>query len=84
MLAKKGEFKNGAVLFFAKTPEKYFEAATIRCVAFRGITKRYISDDKIFGGPLYYQYLKAMEWLSGKLNISYDTYIRIIYKNENG
>ncbi len=64
--------KSGAVLFFADKPEIFYPQAVIRCIAFRGTDKRFISDDKVFGGPLYQQYLQAMNWLRGKINISYD------------
>lgn len=64
--------KNGAVLFFGKTPEAFVETATIRCVAFDGNTKTNIIDDKFFGGPLVMQYKQAMQWLKGKLNIRYE------------
>ncbi|MBN8706504.1 MAG: putative DNA binding domain-containing protein [Bacteroidetes bacterium] len=65
-------FKNGAVLFFGKNPEQVFDKAIVRCLAFQGTDKRYISDDKSFGGNLYHQYQQAMQWLKGKLNIRYD------------
>lgn len=65
-------FKSGAVLFFAKKPEKFFEQAIIRCVAFRGETKRFIDDDKIFVGPLPYQFRQAINWVRGKINVGYD------------
>ncbi len=67
-----GLFKSGAVLFFAKQPEIIYEQAIIRCVAFKGTDKRFISDDKKFGGPLYHQYTQAIEWLRGKIDVSYD------------
>ena len=66
-----GVFKNGAVLFFGKTPQDFIETAVIRCVAFDGPDKRYIIDDKIFGGPLYVQYKEAISWLKTKLDIRY-------------
>lgn len=72
MLSVNGRFKNGSVLFFGKQPQTYIEKATVRCVAFRGTDKRYITDDKFYGGPLYFQYLNAMEWLRGKLDVGYD------------
>ena len=72
MLTKNGSFKNGAVLFFGRNPEAYFDHAIVRCVSFRGTDKRYIMDDKKFGGPLYFQFLKAMEWLRGKVDVAYD------------
>lgn len=64
--------KTGGVLFFGKQPEAIYEQAIIRCVAFKGTDKRFIADDKKFGGPLYKQYQQAMEWLRGKIDVSYD------------
>ena len=72
LFTSEGYVKSGAVLFFGKAPEVYFEKAIIRCVAFADTNKRYIIDDKPFGGPLYAQYLKAMQWLKEKLNVRYD------------
>jgi len=65
-------FKNGAVLFFGRQPEEFFEKAIVRCVAFQSTTKRYIVDDKVYGGNLFAQYTQAMQWLRGKLNVRYD------------
>ena len=67
-----GHFKRCAVLFFGAHPESFYEQAIIRCVAFRGTNKRFISDDKTYGGSLFHQYISAMEWLRGKLNVAYD------------
>lgn len=67
----KGVFKNGSVLFFGKAPEVFFEKAVIRCVAFKGVTKTQIIDDKVYGGPLMHQYQQAMHWLNGKLDVRY-------------
>lgn len=64
-------FKNGAVLFFANEPQDYIDTAVVRCVAFDGKDKRYISDDKTFTGPLYVQYKKAIQWLKNKLDVRY-------------
>lgn len=47
-------FKNGAVLFFGKQAEAFLDKAIIRCIAFQGIDKRFIIDDKPFGGNLYH------------------------------
>ena len=66
------KFKSGAALFFGKNPEAYYDIAVIRCIAYDGISKRYISDDKTFTGPLYSQYKQALEWLKHKLDVSYD------------
>ena len=59
------------MLFFGKNPENYFEKAVIRCVAFDGIDKQHIIDDKVFGGALMRQYQQAMQWLKQKLNVRY-------------
>ncbi|MEZ4801717.1 MAG: helix-turn-helix domain-containing protein [Gelidibacter sp.] len=67
-----GILKNGTVLFFAEKPEKFFEKAVIRCIAFDGVDKRFIEDDKVMFGSLYNQYLLAMSWLKKKLNVRYD------------
>lgn len=72
LYARDGFLKNGAVLFFAPNPEKFFEKAVIRCVAFEGTDKRYITDDKVMTGTLYRQFLQAMDWLKGKLDVRYD------------
>lgn len=65
-------FKNGAALFFGKQPEAILEKAIVRCIAYQGADKRFIADDKPFGGNLYNQYRQAMQWLNGKLNVRYD------------
>lgn len=67
-----GHFKSGAVLFFGEHPETFYEQAIIRCIRFDGNDKRFISDDKKYGGPVFQQYLQAKDWLRGKLNIAYD------------
>lgn len=66
------QFKNGAVLFFGKQPELIFDKAVVRCVVFKGLDKRFIIDDKVFGGSLYTQYSKAIQWLKEKMNVRYD------------
>lgn len=72
LLTNDGQLKNGTVLFFGSNPEKFFEKAVIRCVAFEGTDKRYIVDDKVMTGTLYQQYQKSMIWLKSKLNVRYD------------
>ena len=72
LISNDGYLKNGAVLFFAKEPGHFFEKAVIRCVAFDGLDKRYIIDDKIMGGTLFQQYQRSMIWLKSKLNVRYD------------
>lgn len=66
-----GNAKRGGVLFFSAHPEQYFFQAITRCVHFKGIDKVYILDDKTFGGPLLQQYKQAVEWVQGKLSVSY-------------
>lgn len=72
LVTNDGQLKNGTVLFFGSNPEKFFEKAVIRCVAFDGIDKRYIVDDKVMTGTLYQQYQKSMIWLKSKLDVRYD------------
>lgn len=72
LVTNDGQLKNGTVLFFGSNPEKFFEKAVIRCVAFEGTDKRYIVDDKVMTGTLYQQYQKSMIWLKSKLNVRYD------------
>ena len=72
LITKEGFLKNGATLFFAESPEQFFEKAVIRCIAFDGIDKRFIEDDKVMTGSLYNQYLQAMSWLKKKLDVRYD------------
>ena len=72
LVTNDGQLKNGTVLFFGSNPEKFFEKAVIRCVAFDGTDKRYIVDDKVMTGTLYQQYQKSMIWLKSKLDVRYD------------
>ena len=72
LITKEGFLKNGATLFFAENPEQFFEKAVIRCIAFDGVDKRFIEDDKVMTGSLYNQYLQSMSWLKKKLDVRYD------------
>lgn len=72
LITRDGYLKNGAALFLAEAPERFFEKAVIRCVQFDGTDKRYISDDKMMTGTLLQQYFKSMDWLKSKLNVRYD------------
>jgi ATP-dependent DNA helicase RecG len=67
-----GSMKNGGVLFFGSAPKQFIETAVIRCIAFEGLNKTQIIDDKVYGGPLMKQYEQAMQWLKGKLDVRYD------------
>ncbi|MGB5988315.1 MAG: ATP-binding protein [Marinifilaceae bacterium] len=72
LLSVDGVFKNGAVLFFGKSPEDFIEKAVLRCVAFDGTDKTYIVDDKIYTGSLIRQYNHVIQWLKTKLDVSYE------------
>ncbi len=61
----------GAILFFAKKPEKIYDHAVIHCVRFRGTDKVFIIDDKYFGGSLLNQYNEAVNWLKSRLAVEY-------------
>ena len=66
-----GYFKNGAVLFFGRQPEDFLDNAFVRCVAFDGVNKRFIADDKKMYGNLYRQYIQALRWLKQNLRVRY-------------
>jgi ATP-dependent DNA helicase RecG len=72
LYANEKAIKNGAVLFFAKDVQHFFDHAIIRCIMFKGNNKRYIIDDKKITGNLYYQYEEALKYIISKLNLSYD------------
>lgn len=56
----------------AKIQRRFFNTAILRCVAYRGKDKRFIIDDKPYGGNLHAQFRQSMEWLRSKLNVAYD------------
>lgn len=72
LYANSSSFKNGAVLFFAKDVQRFFEQAVIRCVLLKGTDKRYIIDDKVMTGNLVNQYHEALKYIISKLNLSYE------------
>jgi ATP-dependent DNA helicase RecG len=63
---------NGAVLFFARDVQYFFDHATIRCLLFKGTDKRFILDSKEMKGHLVEQYEEAMKYLTSKLNLRYE------------
>ncbi len=71
LLTEGGTFKTGAVLFFGKEPERFFEKAVIRCVRYTGVDKRYPMAPVVCGGPLYRQYEKAIAWVGQNINVRY-------------
>jgi ATP-dependent DNA helicase RecG len=66
-----GYFKNGAVLFFGRQPEDFLDNAFVHCVAFDGINKRFIADDKKMFGNLYRQYTQTLRWLKQNLRVRF-------------
>lgn len=66
------KIKNGAALFFARNLTKHFDNANIRCLLFKGNTKRYILDDKKFEGNVIQQYNDAVTYLKSKLELRYE------------
>ena len=66
-----GLLKNGAILLFAKDPQKFHEQAVTRCLLFKGTSKASILDDKTFSGNLLSQYNSALTYLRQKLNLNY-------------
>ncbi len=65
------KFKNGAVLFLGKVPQKFFPQAITRCLLFKGTDKVHIMDNKTFEGNLVEQYNGAFAYLYQKLNLNY-------------
>lgn len=72
LISPNGSIKNGGVLFFGNAPEQFIDTAVIRCIAFDGINKTNIIDDKVYDGSLMKQYEQAMQWLKGKLSVRYE------------
>ena len=65
-------FTNAAVLFFAKGVQQFVEQATIRCLMFKGLDKRYIIDSKEITGNLIQQFEEGMKYIISKLNLRYE------------
>ncbi len=72
LTTKTNDFKSGGVLFFAKEPEKFFSHIGIRCILFKGNSKRYILDDKLFTGNLFSQYKNSIRYIKSKLETRYE------------
>lgn len=66
------QLTNAAVLLFGKNVQHYIDHATIRCVLFKGINKRYILDSKEITGNLVIQYEEALKYIISKLNLRYE------------
>lgn len=72
LIAVNKQLTNAAVLFFGKNIQSYIAHATIRCVLFKGIDKRYILDSKEITGNLVVQYEEALKYIISKLNLRYE------------
>jgi ATP-dependent DNA helicase RecG len=72
LTTEEGKFKNGAVLMFGKDVQRFVDTAIIRCVLFKGTSKRYILDVKEMTGNLVNQYEEALKWVISKLNLRYE------------
>lgn len=72
LISENNKFYAGAVLFFAKQPEIFYKQIGIRCVLFKGNTKRNIIDDKLFTGNLLFQFEQTIEYLKLKLETRYE------------
>ncbi|MDR1793466.1 MAG: putative DNA binding domain-containing protein [Bacteroidales bacterium] len=71
LINRDGIVKNAGVLFFGKKPEYYHLQAVIHCVCFKGTERYLIIDNKVYGGPVYQQYLKALDWLQNKISVRF-------------
>lgn len=72
LINEDGKVINGAVLFFAKEVQNFFEHAIIRCVLFKGYDKRFIVDSQELKGNLIKQFEEAMKYITSKLNLRYE------------
>ena len=66
------QLTNAGVLFFAKKVQIHIDQATVRCVLFKGVDKRYILDSKEITGSLIVQYEEALKYVISKLNLRYE------------
>lgn len=66
------KMKNGAALMFGKDVQRFIDTAIIRCILFKGTTKRFILDVKEMKGNLVYQYDEALKYIISKLNLRYE------------
>lgn len=70
-LKDKEEPSCGAVLLFGKNPQKFFPAATIKCLSFHGtIVEKPIISYQIYEGPLFNQVDLAVDFVMSRINRS--------------
>lgn len=61
--------KAGAVMFFAKDPQRYYSQSWVHCVRFKGSENVIILDDKRYNGTIPQQYQSTLNWLKDKLEL---------------
>lgn len=61
--------KAGAVMFFAKNPQRFYPQSWVHCVRFKGSENVIILDDKRYNGTIHQQYQQALAWLKDKLEL---------------
>jgi ATP-dependent DNA helicase RecG len=71
VLTENKKFKNAGVLFFCDNVEKFMPQATIICVLFKGLDKRFILDKKEFRLDLCSNYEAVLKFLYANLKIAY-------------
>ncbi len=68
-LMSKGGLTNTAVLLFAKTPEKFFPNAKLRCAVFGGVSTSYIIDRQEYSGDVFLLIKKAEEYILKNIHL---------------
>lgn len=64
-----GAPKAGAVMCFAKQPQRFYPQSWVHCVRFKGKENVVILDDKRYYGTIHQQYQQALAWLKDKLEL---------------
>ncbi|OYT17930.1 MAG: transcriptional regulator [Bacteroidetes bacterium 4572_77] len=66
--------KNGAVLLFGKTPQRFFISSEIRCAYFQGVeVEKPIQSYKVFKGDVFELVNHAIEFVLNKLDYKVET-----------
>ncbi len=69
---EKGEFKNAAILLFAKETGIYLPQSRITCVLYKGTDKTFIIDRKDFTSDIVANYNEATAFLYKNLRLKYE------------
>ncbi len=64
-----GAPKAGAVMCFAKQPQRFYPQSWVHCVRFKGKENVVILDDKRYYGTIHQQYIQALTWIKDKLEL---------------